>query len=178
MTREMIIKELVERGYKAEAKDVVKNGVQLEAICIQTDNGICPVIYTGEVIERAEVMGQNLDAVVNEIINLFNNNRDTEIDVKKLMDRDYVLSNIYLAMQRAGTEAITKRDSGFEGIESYLYIRLDTGNGETGTAKVSSIILERAGVTEDEAWDAAYKNMCQETVIRPLSEIIAEMMGG
>ena len=54
MTREMIITELANRGYKAEAQNSIKNGVELEGIRILTDSNIAPIIYTEKMIENVE----------------------------------------------------------------------------------------------------------------------------
>ena len=52
MTREMIINELINRGYKAKAKNNIKNGVELEGIIILTDSNVAPIIYTEEIIRK------------------------------------------------------------------------------------------------------------------------------
>jgi hypothetical protein len=52
MTREIIINELNNRGYKAEAQNTIKNGVELEGIRILTSGNIAPVIYTEEIIRK------------------------------------------------------------------------------------------------------------------------------
>ena len=46
MRRTDIIAALVARGYKAEAKETIKNGVVFEGIMIRGDDVIAPVIYT------------------------------------------------------------------------------------------------------------------------------------
>ena len=45
MTRNDIIRELQRRGYKAESRDNIKNGVVFEGVVIG-DNQIAPIIYT------------------------------------------------------------------------------------------------------------------------------------
>lgn len=54
MTREMIITELQNRGYKAVAQSSIKNGVEVEGVCIRTESPIAPIIYTEEIIRHAE----------------------------------------------------------------------------------------------------------------------------
>ena len=67
MTREMIITELQNRGYNAEAQNTIKNGVELEGIRILTDCNIAPVIYTESIISNAEEENKSLDEVVSAI---------------------------------------------------------------------------------------------------------------
>ena len=44
--RTLIIDELAKRGYRAEAQNTIKNGVELEGIRIMSESPIAPVIYT------------------------------------------------------------------------------------------------------------------------------------
>ena len=67
MTREMIITELQNRGYKAVAQSSIKNGVEVEGVCIRTESPIAPIIYTEELIRHAEEEGKSLDDVVSAI---------------------------------------------------------------------------------------------------------------
>ena len=53
MTRNDIIRELQRRGYKAESRDNIKNGVVFEGVVIG-GNQISPIIYTKALIEDAE----------------------------------------------------------------------------------------------------------------------------
>lgn len=81
MIREMIITELSNRGYKAEAQISIKNGVELEGIRILTDSNIAPIIYTEKMIENAENENKSLDEVVSAIINIYESNKAFEFDV-------------------------------------------------------------------------------------------------
>ena len=72
MTREMIIKELVNRGYAAEATNTVKNGVEYEGILIRTQNGIAPVIYTEGLIAHAKEKNLTLNDVMETVIQIYN----------------------------------------------------------------------------------------------------------
>ena len=89
MTREMIITELSNRGYKAEAQNTIKNGVELEGIRILTDSNIAPVIYTKAIIENAENENKSLDEVVSAIISTYESHKSFEFDVNMLFDRDF-----------------------------------------------------------------------------------------
>ena len=91
ITREMIISELTNRGYNAVAQDNTKNGVILEGIVIRTEGSVvAPVIYTEELISRAEKEGKSLDDVVSRVIDTYEAHKDTIFDISQLTDRDFV----------------------------------------------------------------------------------------
>ena len=67
--REDIIQELANRNYKVEAHTSIKNGVEFDGIRFMNDNGICPVIYTDEIIADSE----SLSEAVEKAIDTYNN---------------------------------------------------------------------------------------------------------
>ena len=69
MTRNDIIRELQRRGYKAESRDNIKNGVVFEGVVIG-GNQISPIIYTKALIEDAEKRGKNVYNVATKIIEI------------------------------------------------------------------------------------------------------------
>lgn len=178
MTREIIINELNNRGYKAEAQNTIKNGVELEGIRILTDNNIAPVIYTEAIIENAENEGKSLDEVVSAIIGTYESHKSFEFDVNMLFDRDFVLNSIYVGLQRVSTENIEKKlCEDFEEMESYLYIRGEADREESYSIKVSKAILDRANISEVEAWEQAQTNSEAETSLESIAKVMSEMLG-
>ncbi|SHI97178.1 hypothetical protein SAMN02745229_03916 [Butyrivibrio fibrisolvens DSM 3071] len=177
MTREMIISELTNRGYNATAQDSTKNGVVLEGIIIRTEgSAIAPVIYTEQLISRAEEEGKSLDDVVSRIIDTYEAHKDTTFNIAELTDRDFVLSHIRIGLQKASNEDLIKGASELEGIESYLYIGGEMG--EDGySIKVSASYLENASVSESEAWEQARKNTFADTQIESMAKVMSELMG-
>lgn len=177
MTREMIINELTNRGYNAVAQDNTKNGVVLEAIVIKTEGSVvAPVIYTEELISRAEKEGKSLDDVVSHVIATYEAHKNTTFDIERLTDRDFVLSHIRIGLQKESSEELIKGASELEGIESYLYIG---GNmGEDGfSLKLSKEYLKKADVLEAEAWEYAKNNTFADTKIESMAKVLSEMMG-
>lgn len=178
MTREIIINELNNRGYKAEAQNTIKNGVELEGIRILTDSNIAPVIYTEAIIENAENEGKSLDEVVSAIIGTYESHKSFEFDVNMLFDRDFILNSIYVGLQRVSTEDIEKKlCEDFEGIESYLYIRGEADREGIYSIKVSKAILDRANISEVEAWEQAQTNTEAETSLESMAKVMSEMLG-
>lgn len=177
MTREMIITELSNRGYKAEAQNTIKNGVELEGIRILTDSNIAPVIYTKAIIENAENENKSLDEVVSAIISTYESHKSFEFDVNMLFDRDFILNSIFVGLQKVSTEDIEKKlCEDFEGIESYLYIRGEADREGSYSIKVSKAILDRANISEVEAWEQAQTNTEEETSLESMAKVMCEMM--
>ena len=81
-----------------------------------------------------------------------------------------------IGLQKDSTEELIKRPSGFEGIEKYLYIKVDL-DGDKGRVKLNENICEVAGITEGEAWKSAEENLHSDTVVTPLFDMVAQMTG-
>lgn len=173
-----VANELNNRGYNAEVKEVVKNGVIFEGISIREEgSNIAPTIYTEEIFERAEQTDATFEGVVSMIEDIYKANRKPDIDVDFVKDKEYVLSHMCIGLQKDSTEELVKRPSGFDGIEKYLYIKVDMG-ADKGRVKLNEKILEVAGITEDEAWKSAEENLHSQTVVTPLFDMVAQMTGG
>ena len=177
MTREMIIEELQNRGYNALAQNSIKNGVELEGISIRDNSNIAPIIYTEAIIERAEKEEKKLFEVVSAIIGIYESSRAVDLDVDSLFNRDFVLSHIYIGLQKDSTEDIIKRNSGLDGIESYLYIRREKSKEESFSVKITDMLFAKAKISLDEAWSNAEANTNAETKIESMAKVMSEMMG-
>ena len=177
MTREIIINELNNKGYNAIAQNAIKNGVELEGISIRDNSNIAPVIYTEAIIERAEKEEKSLDEVVSAIVGIYESSRTVDLDVDSLFNRDFVLSHIFIGLQKDSTENLIKRSSGLDGIESYLYIRREKSKDESFSVKVTDMFLAKARITLDEAWSNAEANTNAETKIESMAKVMSEMMG-
>lgn len=174
ITREMIIEKLQNRGYKAIAQSSIKNGVEFEGICIKTESPISPIIYTEDIIRQAEEEGKSIDDVVEHIIEIYENNKTFDFDINNFFDKDFVLNHLYIGLQKVSTEELVKRYcTELDGIESYLYIR-----GEEGSysVKLTTQLLEKAGLTEVEAWKKAEANTFAETTLVSMVKFLCEMM--
>lgn len=177
MTREMIITELQNRGYNAEAQNAIKNGVELEGIRILTDCNIAPIIYTEAIIENAEDEGKSLDEVVSSIIGTYESHKSFSFDVNNLFDKDFVLNGLYIGLQKESTEDIIKRACDLDGIECFLYIRGEVDKEGSYSIKLNKMILESANISEDEAWEKAEANNNAETTLESMAKVLADMMG-
>lgn len=177
MTREDILRKLNENDVEAVAKESVKNGVIFRGIIIPTGRDVSPIIYTDEIIEKAERTGMLLEEVVEEILDIYERNKDVSFGVDKILERDWILEHVVVGFQKDSIENIIKKESGFLGIEMYLYLCGDREAKETFTVKVTETLLEHAGVEESEAWDAAVQHTCEDTAVESMWEVMERITG-
>lgn len=178
ITSKSIVAELKSRGYNAQVKEVVKNGTVHEAIVIRGNEKISPVIYTENLIAEATMNGKSIGEVTDSVINIYRNQDILGFDVKNLQNREFVLSHLYIGLQKKSTEDIEKSNCGFEGIESYLYIRLCTENDKIYSVKVRKETLEHSCITLEEAWKNARINTNSETVVLRMDDAVGRPSGG
>lgn len=177
MRRTDIINALVAQGYKAEAKETIKNGVVFEGIMIKNDDTIAPVIYTEQLLRDAEEKGKGISEVVADIIRVYEESRYMEIPVDDLMDRDYFLNNVFIGLQKTSAEFLVKKFTEYDGIEAYLYIRRMKDAGGIYSVKVTPDYLGHTGVDVEEVWKSARKNTFAETELKSMASVIADMCG-
>lgn len=167
--REDIITELVNRGYNVEEHTSIKNGVKLDGIHFMNDSGISSVVYTDEIIENSESL---YEAVV-KVLNAYNNADIMDFDKEKLFDVEFIMENLYIGLQKTGIEDIVKSETDFEGIEKYLYVRIN----ENTSFKLTYGLLEKLKVSESDVWKVAENNTFSKTTIVSMAEKISELMG-
>lgn len=179
MRRTDIINVLVAKGYKAEAKDSVKNGVIFEGILIQDENKIAPIIYTEQLIAHAEKEGMSIGEVVEEVIRVYEmGKQNIEFDVNHLYEKEWVLQHLNVAVQKVSEQDLVKKEvEKLEGIEAYVYIKKRNGNDGNFEVKLTKDHLEVLNISESEAWKKAYENMCEETEIISMQQIMSELLG-
>lgn len=177
-TYENIIEELNNKGYNANLEVVTKNGVEMTSVVIRTeDTSTTPNIYIDEILERVNSGSMNFDIAITGIINQYKSHKNVSFDVSVLKDKDFVLSNTYIALQRESTEELVKRECGFDGIEAYLYMRIENFEDGIGSIKLNNKLLEYAEVSEDEIWKAAEENTFKETTLKPIFSAIRDLIG-
>ena len=95
----------------------------------------------------------------------------------KIFQKEYVEEHIFIGLQQSGQEEIERQNTEFEGIEKYLYIRMNTEDGAFITAKVNRSYFEKAEVSAQEAWGLAEKNTNKESFVMGLAEYMARRFG-
>lgn len=175
MNRTEVVKKLNNRGFNAQERDVVKNGVVLKGIMIQPEEnaGVCisPIIYM-DTVEELENRGLKEDEIISYLIKLYEDSKKFEFNVDTLNDGNFVLKNIFVGLQKTSSENIVKKRTEFDGIESYMYINLIKNGQDSATTKVTAELLKNAGISEYEAWIAAKENTYADTIIVSLLEVM------
>lgn len=177
MNRREIVEELIKKGYKAEAHDVIKNGVVLEGIIIRGEGAVAPIIYTNEIIELAEKCGANLSEVANEVIRVYKQHTKVQFNIGQFSDRKFILTHVYMGIQKASDEEIEKKKCELKGLESFLYVRDRSENGGGYSAKVNKHMLKLVNLDADEAWERAKENSFAETEIQSLTSVLVDLGG-
>lgn len=173
MRRQDIVTALIAQGYRAEAKETVKNGVIFEGIIVRSDEQIAPIIYTQGLIDEAEKRGTPLSEVVEQILRIYETNKSISFNVDEFFDREFVLLHVRIGLQKVSNQDLVRKDSCYEGIEEYLYIK-----GEPGySVKLNPALLEKAKIREDEAWEYAERNTFAETRIRSMAQVMEDLTG-
>lgn len=176
ITREMVVNELNNRGYNTKEQKVNKNSVEFNAITIEMDGNISPLIYPDERIEAANNNEITFDDVVNGIIELYENVKSKNIGFKKFSNKDFILENIYIGLQKKSNKDIVKIPNEFD-IEAYLFIRITDTDDNLCTVMVKPGLLREASIDKNEAWDRARKNTFAETEIIPMAKYMCELTG-
>lgn len=103
-------------------------------------------------------------------------NEDCPISINLLKNREYVLSHMYVALQMQNNDKLVKRESGFKGVESYLYVKCEEPEYGIGTAKITDEYLELVGIEQDEAWNNAIENSKHKVMIKPILVAIKDLL--
>lgn len=172
-TEEMLVREITQRGYDARLNEVIKNGVVRKAIAIRGHGNCAPNIYIQEYVREAE-KGRPIHEIATEILRIAKEHDGIYFDTELMENRDFIMSHVLIAIQKASDEKLIKRECGFEGLESYLYLRVRV-EGEEGSIKLNEALLGKTGIPEDEIWEQAEKNLQEETVIQPIIDVVREL---
>ena len=179
MTRTDIIRALEAKGFDVEEKDTVKNGVICKGILVHGETNVNPVIYTEKLIEDVRMQKKTLEEVVEEFIQVYENSKGgMEMEVQNLMNRDWVMEHLSIAVQKSSFEDLIKRDlEKLEGIEAYLLLKESGKEEGSYSMKIESCHLKQWNIREEEAWKIAYEHICEETHIVGMSQMMSELFG-
>lgn len=173
MKREDIVKGLKDAGYNVEECVNVKNGVNFRGIRFAGENGLCPVIYTDEIIRQSGSVAEAVKKVLIAYNSAKDMVKDVKIDRTKIEDPDFILQNVHIGLQKESDEALVKKETVFEGIEQYLYVRID----ERSSYKLFPQMVKARGMDQAKLWRAAEGNTYAETQIVPMAAITPGGMG-
>lgn len=160
-----IIKELENRGCKAQEHKTVKNGVEFQGISIrESDSNISPIVY----IDQLE---GTVEEIADKVIEIHEKNKKPNIEVDSFMNADFFRTHLLVALQRISHEDIVKKPY-LEDMEQYLILVW-----EDKSIRIKAEHLDYVKLSESEAWDIAIKNTADNSVIRPMNEFMAQMSG-
>ncbi len=170
ITETALYTELMHRGYNPTMTDVIKNGVTLRGLTIREDNSnIAPCIYINDMLNDFDSPREAAEA----IINIYRSHRTIDLgcDVKDLTDPDFILTHIYIGLQKNSLEDIIRRQSPYEGIEEFLYLRGETGDeGNRWSVKLKPAMI--SGMETDNLWQIAEEHTFKEFRIESLKSVI------
>ena len=164
MTKNDIVNELNKMGYEVREENVVKNGVEFLGISIiDSDRYMIPVFYVEDIIMKAEQSGATVKEIVRDMLKIHNDalRESEELNKPIHFNREDFLKRLYVGVQKESKE--------FEGIEKYLFLRMEALNDAIYSAKISKNVLKNVDVDESEAWETAENNVKKETEIIQLS---------
>lgn len=175
--RTVILNQLLaQRGLHIEFVTPWKNNVLREGYVISDGKrNACPTIYYS-----SDWYDQPNEKVAKFLAEVHSRNAET-LDLSLLMNGDFIRSHIFPRLV-AGTNK--KYTADFVSIpyldmEILLYIRLDTlpsGHNEVSTILIKPTLLERAGITQKEALDAAISNMNAEIDVMSMNDLLKSLM--
>ena len=121
-------------------------------------------------------MFSDFDNIIKQIISIYEEHQCIDIDISLFSNRDYILNNLFIALQKTSDEPLIKRTCEFNDLEQYLYIRGKSSN-DFWSVKLNTPIMKNANLSLDEVWEAGIRNTFaeNETVIQSMSSVIGNI---
>lgn len=153
--------------------EVIKNGdVKIRTISVGNNTPFAPQIYIDQILEKAEGEKEALDL----ICNIIENNMSPDIDITKLMDKEFVLDHIRIGIQHCSNESVVKHClPDFPGLEAYLYIMENSVDKDTWSVKIKTELLEKADIDEELAWETAELHTSASATIMSIGEVLSAL---
>ena len=160
-TLNTIVAEINAKGFKAEVREVSKNNAVMTGIMFRDNANISPVLYPDKFVDAVDKGTKLLSEAVNEIIELYKANKKSELDIDKFFTHDYLNTHIFMAVQQNTAEDIIKEFTEYDGIEKYLYVKVDdreiAGDG-IASFKLTDAIVKNYGLDLIDLWSKAKEN--------------------
>lgn len=177
--RDEIIMELNGRGLKTEPVDIEKNGIPFHGIADRSRGNVCPVCYAEDLVRRHG----NLSACefADIIAEFFGSDEAhayaSAFDTESLLSRESFERNIRIDLCGNVSGDAVHRSSPLKGLMERLIIK--TGNGKMiGTVKITGSLLDKAGISEEEAWKMAERNTEMNVMVRDLGGVVQDLSCG
>lgn len=177
LTPKEITKELYQRGYTDVTQgELVKNGVHLTVLTVRSSNSrISPCIYIDEMCRDLSNPADAAD-IIEEMLQ--NNPIPLNLDIDQIFSKEYILKNVYIALQRTSTQDLIRRDTEWKGIEEYCFVQ-NTLDERIWSFKLMPRHLPACHISIEELWAAAERNTYSEQEFRicSMGDILKEMTG-
>lgn len=172
VSRRKVIEELQMRGYRVESQIRVKNSVTIPGIVMQMKENVGLFIPMEEIWKESD-----LDTTVWKLIQLYESSEGPQMSLESLKDRKFVLNHISIALQKESSQKLVKRPCRFfDKVEQFLCLTV-TGGSDGYFIALEMSMLEIIGVTEEEAWERAEKNLHESVRIQTMEEVLRESFG-
>lgn len=179
-TRERQLNDLLsaqQKEFSIEYSRTWKNNAEVEGYHLKSDKRNCtPVIY------YSEEWYQNSDNEVVSFLSEMYEKHSCHMDVSRLIERDHILSHILPCLVSKNNKNMLRSKKivhmGFLDMYIIFYIKVENiTDGVNGSIKLTEKMMEMAGVSLDEAYEAALKNMEPLVDITDMSEVIPGVQG-
>lgn len=154
-----------------DIQTIVKNTVPMTGLCLRTANSnTAPCIYIDNLL-NASVSEED---AVEHIMHIYHSAK-LNIDSSLFYDKDYLLSHMYLGLQRFDNKCnYITRQSDWDNIIEYIYVRGKT-DSEYYQAKITEQLLNTANIPVELAWHFAEQNTYSEIKIESMEQVISHL---
>lgn len=175
MTKREYAKAIAER-VNGEVKEVEKNnGIKFTGIQFKPDDSnVAPVIYIDEMYEDEK----GIDEAIDEVKNIIDRQVDISFDASITTDFNKAKEYLKLRLYNANNNYEVFRSASEYGFDDLIMVPVLDNVIPSGSIKFTKGLIESLGVTEDEVFDAAMKNIkADDYNLKGMSEVMVEMMG-
>lgn len=157
-----ILNALAENGIEAAEVETIKNGITCRGFQIDTGTNVRPVVYYSP--------EETAEAFVEKVLQI-TSQPAPEIDANDLVNKERLLNDTILCVQKQSNENLVKKE--WLNLELYVRVMVDfPGKGNHGSIKISPQILNQAGLTAEELFNAARKNSIAKATIGTMAEAL------
>jgi len=177
---------MTKRDYAEQVAEIVNgtvtevekaNGVKKMGIARKLKNGASPTVYVDDMFTK----GLTIDEAAQEVNRLFIANPSVDFDTTTVTDFEKVKSNLRVRLFNNKTNAEVFKSAeeyGFDDLIITPYILVGQFNGNTGTIKIGTAMLDTWGVTADEVIQIGMENSKAEGFeVISMIDMLAKMMG-
>ena len=158
-----LIKENFQKatGMKACVVCNNKNGIDRWGLRQDGILPFAPIVY----LEN----GETEKDYINRTEALFRNS-DFYVDLRIFEDKEYILKNSFVGVQKKSKSNFVTRP--VLNLEAYVFIVVDTSNQNYASTKMNQALLEKAGLSFEEVWEAAVHNTRKHLKYTSLEETL------